>query len=463
MIKNRILTALVIGALLMVGAPSATAEDAPTSAATTGPVFNRPKGSVAEQGAILSHLGKLVGGAQSGSTIRISLYMFGSSWLATQLEAAHKKGVNVQVLVDDDTISDPWMAGAGVAVKSILTKAFALTPPDGETYGTSWFRVCSAGQACLAQRTGGVNHNKFFLFSRTTGTGSPTTGTPVDNVVVQSSGNLTLWDRQSAWNDAMTVADNAELYAGYDKYFGLMAASQAKPDGSARVDNLAIDVEAGAAKGYFFPHNSTDPTAKIDTVENILGMVQTPVPDPADPTHKTLPVCSGNTPGHGTADGRTVIRIANGHISRPAVAEKLWRLANAGCMIDIVYDKLADYQEEGPHRATAYWLTMATSKGSVGRISLHHLGNDDKTNPADVNVSGTATHTKYLLIEGSYGGKKDQKLVFTGSHTYTGDALSRNDEALLKYNSATVHDAYVANFREQRAAAAAEALYGVIP
>ncbi|MCY0934115.1 phospholipase D-like domain-containing protein [Streptomyces sp. H34-S4] len=453
MIRKRLLTALLLGSLLTVGAPAASAEDT-TTYVTTGPVFNKPKGTAAEQGAILSHLGRLVNGARSGSEIRISLYMFGSGWLADQLAAAHRRNVNVQVLVDDDTVSNPWMAGAGALVRDKLNTAFAAVPPAGTTYGTSWFRVCAPDQPCLAKGTGGVNHNKIFLFSRTTGSGSPDKGKPVDDVVVQSSGNLTTWDRESAWNDAMTVAGNEALYAGYTRYFDLMTASQARPDGSGRVDNLAIDVEAAPAKGYFFPRNSTNPDAKTDVVENILSMIETPV---TGPEGQPAAVCHGNTPGHGTADGRTVIRIANGHISRPAVAEKLWRLADAGCFVDIVYGKLADYEAQGVHRETAYWLTRTTAKG---KIALHRLANDELKNPADPQASGTFSHTKYLLIEGSYKGVKDQKLIFTGSHTYTGMALTSNDEALLKYESAPVHDAYVLNFREQRAAADAEARYG---
>jgi hypothetical protein len=446
-IKRKILTALLIGSLLTVGAPAASAEDT-TTYVTSGPVFNKPKGTTAEQGAILSHLGRLVNGAPSGSSIRVSLYLFGSSWLADQLAAAHRRNVDVQVLVDDDSVTDPWMSGSGAAVRDKLTAAFAAAPPAGETYGTSWFKVCAANQPCLAKGTGGVNHNKFFLFSRTTGSGSPDKGKPVDNVIVQSSGNLTAWDRQSAWNDAMTVTDNAALHAGYTRYFDLMAAAQALPDGSGRVDDLAIDVEAPPAKAYFFPRSSTD------VVENVLSMVESPV---KNPDGSTAEICHGNTSGHGTADGRTVIRIANGHISRPAVAAKLWKLADAGCFVDIVYGKLADYEAAGEHRETAYWLTRSTAKG---RISLHRLNNDDVKNPADPQVSGTTTHTKYLLIEGSYKGVKDQKLVFTGSHTYTGMALTGNDEALLKYDSPTVHDAYLLNFRDQRAAAVAEAQYG---
>ncbi|PRH81005.1 hypothetical protein C6N75_01000 [Streptomyces solincola] len=449
MIGKRLLTALLVGGLLLAGAPAASAE--PETYVTTGPVFNRPGGTTAEQGAILSHLGRLVNGAPSGSTIRVSLYAFGSDWLAQQLAAAHRRNVSVQVLVDDHTVTAAWMGGAGQKVRTTLQSAFAETPPADRTYGTSWFRVCAAGRSCLAKAAGGVNHNKFLLFTRTTGSGSPTKGVMVDDVVVQSSGNLTTWDRAEGWNDAMTVTGNAALHTGYLRYFDLMAASQAEPDGSLRTADLAVDVEAGPAKGYFFPRSSTD------VAENILSMVQTPV---KNPDGAPADVCHGNTPGHGTADGRTVIRIANGHISRPAVAHKLWELADAGCYVDVVYGKLADYEAPGTHRETAYWLTRTTAKG---RISLHRLANDGLTDPAAPAAVGTTSHTKYLLIEGSYKGVKDQKLVFTGSHTYTGMALTANDEALLKYDSPQVHDAYLANFRDQRAAALAESQYGGAP
>ncbi|MGW1763803.1 phospholipase D-like domain-containing protein [Streptomyces sp. NPDC002073] len=443
MFKKKLLPALLVGAALAVAAPSASAE--PTTYVSTGPVFNDPKdpGGV-KQRAILSHLGRLVGGATEGSTIRISLYAFGSSWLADQLVAAHQRNVSVQVLVDDDSVNAAWMGSSGKLVQSKLETAFAKAPAAGQQFGTSWFKKCAAGQACLAKGTGGVNHNKFFLFSRTTGSGTPTTGVPVDDVVVQSSGNLTATDSNELWNDAMTVVGNSALHAGYVSYFDrLSAASQTGPTDPLRTADLDQDVQAGPAKAYFFPRTPED------VIVNILTTVATPVTP-------TTPVCHGNTPGHGTADGRTVIRIANGHVSRPAVARKLWELADAGCFIDVVYGKLSDYEATGEHRETAYWLTRSTA---LGRITLHRLNNNDHKDPLS-GAAGTASHTKYLLVEGAYKGLKDQKITFTGSHTFTGLALTANDETLLKYEDAAVHDAYRDNFRAQRAAAAAEDGYG---
>ncbi|MFF7364573.1 phospholipase D-like domain-containing protein [Streptomyces sp. NPDC008125] len=454
MIRKRLIPALAIGGLLAMAAPSASA--VASTYVSTGAIFNNPKGPQAEQNAILGHVGRLINGALPGSTIKISMYAFGSSWTADRLVEAHHRGVNVQVLVDDDTISEAWMGQSGRTVRDKLVSAFAETPPSGTTYGTSWFRVCEYNKPCLADSSiGGVNHNKFFLFSRTTGSGSPTTGVPVDDVVVQSSGNLTGQDLSSLWNDAMTVVDNQALYAGYTAYFDRLTRAQAD---KSRVKDYSADVEAGVAKAYFFPRASTD------VVVNILNTVGTGV-DGVAPTGGTYPGCSGNSAGHGTADGRTVIRIANGQISRPAVAQKLWEMADDGCYIDVVYGKLADYAAEGAHRETAYWLTRSTR---LGKISLHRLDNQGLSGPATTDGTapdtGSSSHTKYMVIDGSYRAKKDQRIVFTGSHTFTGMALTDNDETLLKYEDksadAGVFNAYVANFRAQRAEAAAEAEYG---
>ncbi|WP_328540287.1 phospholipase D-like domain-containing protein [Streptomyces sp. NBC_00344] len=61
-------------------------------------------------------------------------------------------------------------------------------------------------------------------------------------------------------------------------------------------------------------------------------------------------------------------------------------------------------------------------------------------------------HSKYLLIDGMYDGTAN-KLVWTGSHNYSGPSLRENDEALLKVDDSAYHDAYVSNFNAVKAAA----------
>ncbi|MYS08311.1 hypothetical protein GTW71_18140 [Streptomyces sp. SID6041] len=423
-IKNKFrtgVTALAVGASLLV-APSASAE--PVLAVTTGAVFNDPNSTdAAARGRILSHLAGLVDGAEAGSSIRISLYLFHSVYLANKLGDAHKRGVTVQVVVDADSRS--------TGLETLKTR---LADPAGAP--GSWVRTCKPEEACLALDPGttaadpngtydNVNHNKFFLFSRTRGKGD----VAVDDVVVQGSGNLTSQDTDDWWNDALTVVGNAELFTAYRGYFDDLAAAAVGQ--IPQVAEYAHDTQAGKAKVYFFPRSGTD------TVVNILGTVA-PVGTPDS--------CGGNSPGFGTADGRTRIRIAQGHTTRPDVAKKLWELANAGCDIEIVYRSLDNWTtDDKPMGQVANWLTRPVT--GKGRITLHQLDNDKR--------GGSDSHTKYLLIEGTYNGGPNKKIVFTGSHTYTTTALRYNDETLLKYEDATVFDAYVGNFEAQRAAALA--------
>lgn len=383
------------------------------SAVATGPVFNNPAGTSSEQNAILSHVGALTNGATAGSTIRIAMDVFGSNWLAQQLVAANDRGVSVQVIVDDTTKKDPEGAGA----YAILAQGLGTNPT-----ASSWVLACPAKSACLGKDPDPsdsyypVNHNKFYLFSATSGRAAdPARAVP--DVRVQSSANLTTWERQTAWNDAMTVVGNHTLFQAYDKYFqDLRAAALGAIPQTA---DYPVQVAAGQAKAYFFPRSDTD------VILSILNTVDDPVGSNA--------VCHGNSAGFGTSDGRTVIRIAMHQITRVEVARKLWELDNAGCYVDIVYRYL---DESGT--AVADQLKKPTAYAG---IALHRLD------------SATATHSKYLLIEGAYAGVANQKIVFTGSHTYTYLALHGNDEALLKYSDPAVHDAYRSNFWAQRNAA----------
>ncbi|UYQ64389.1 phospholipase D family protein [Streptomyces peucetius] len=169
------------------------------------------------------HLSHLIDGAVPGSDNKVPLYVLGSDWLAGRLVSAHERGVNVQVILDDRSLKH--YAGSGAYAKL----AEGLARRTG-TPGTSWLRVCMENTACLAKDPNpqdgfhNVNHNKF---SRTTGNAAGTV--PVDDVVVQTSANQTAWDRQRAWNDAMTVAENPALYAAYAGYFADLAAAQADP------------------------------------------------------------------------------------------------------------------------------------------------------------------------------------------------------------------------------------------
>lgn len=427
------LAALSVGAALTV-APSASAS-ATEPTVTTGAIFNNPTGEAqgtAESAPkdpvrlaetrIKQHLLDLIRGAAKDSYIRISVYLPWDWEVSKALVTAHQRGVNVQVIAGDGRF---W------AVSNLQTELAKPGAPN------SWIRTCKTIEqpndkvvhdACLAKDStvprDNVNHQKFFLFSSTKGTGQ----VYVDDVVVQSSGNLTDADFTKWWNDALTIVGNSALHEAYKTYFD---AQKVGAEGGQQIDNYPADTQAGKAKVYFFPKSGDD------TIVNILKTVI-----PAG----TATPCGGNTTV-GTKDGRTKIRIAQGHITRPEVAEQLWKLAEAGCHIEIVYRSLENWDKNGqPYSQVSPWLTRPTT--GKGRIILHDLANDER--------GGTDTHTKYLLIEGTYYNGPDKKIVFTGSHTFTESALRYNDEALLKYEDPAVFAAYLQNFEDQRTASLEE-------
>lgn len=64
-------------------------------------------------------------------------------------------------------------------------------------------------------------------------------------------------------------------------------------------------------------------------------------------------------------------------------------------------------------------------------------------------------HSKYLLIDSTYDtvgkGFVRRRLVYTGSHNYTGGALRDNDETLLRIDNAQVFTAFLTNWNTIRA------------
>ena len=70
----------------------------PTSRTT----FNNPQSaSTASQRKIIDELNRMIDGTAGGETIRIAAYLFDCTTTADALVAAHKRGVKVQLLIDD--------------------------------------------------------------------------------------------------------------------------------------------------------------------------------------------------------------------------------------------------------------------------------------------------------------------------------------------------------------------------
>jgi hypothetical protein len=278
----------------------------------------------------------------------------------------------------------------GAAVATRLKGGLGADPA-----ARSWVHVCtgppSGGTAACIGDKG--QHNKFYLFSRT--------GTASD-VVVQSSANLTDVNSSTYWNNLVVLPGDRRLFAAYSSYFGDLAAERKNP-GYYRVTDT--HGPSGSVRAHFFPRAGAD-TSTDPVVENLDQV---------------------------SCQGGTTIRVGMSEWDayRIGVAAKLAGLAAQGCTVRIVYGTMADETR-----------TLLLAEPGV---ELRTLG-EGSALPGRV-------HSKYLLIEGAFGGERDARRVFTGSHNYNRTSLRHNDDALLRLDNPGVYQQYVANFERMRAVA----------
>ena len=319
--------------------------------------------------------------------------------MAQALADAHQRGVGVQMVLDETTVSSrPSDAGYGILRDTLGT----------DTTQSSFVTLCPAGKSCLGRTEFGtsINHNKFWLFSQVDG---------ASDVVLQTSSNMSPSAYSAFWNDAHVVACNTGIYNAYSGYFTALV-------GKDWQNWRCTSSSWSPYKAYFFPcypgtGNSTD------TVWNTLDNV----------------TCTYTQDG---ATKRTKVRVAMFKFTRQGVADKLVALKKAGCSVELVYTSTDSKDSSG---TAGTWETLHSASG-FSPVCYH---DDHDSDPA---TAARIMHSKYLLIDGKYDGAVN-KVLWTGSHNYSGPALRENDEFLLKVDDSAAHDAYVANFDAARAAA----------
>ncbi|MER6399599.1 phospholipase D-like domain-containing protein [Kitasatospora sp. NPDC001603] len=410
------LAALVVGASLL-GAPMAAAEDTPVALTTT---FNNPAGPAASQDAIRNQLISLIKRTPAGAEINGSMYLFTDGGVSAALIAAKQRGVKVRLVVDGDAV--PAYEPGSNPPKATGSEYATLAAPTGlgtDQNADSWVLACPDTRGCIGNRAlnddddGAINHNKFFLFSKVGST---------ENVVFQTSANLTTSQRKNLFNNAVTIPDaGSGLYAAYRTYWQDLVTYGSSGNGLA---SNYLSQQAGPYKTYFFPRQESAGTAynddaSTDTVVSLLGNTD----------------CAG---------GATRIRIAMYAFTRVQVADKLVELKKAGCQVELL------------HNGESGNLGTTVKTALAGKLDLAARCWGTAPN-GDGTTRSIGIHSKYLLIEGTYLGAANRKLVFTGSHNYTYPNLRSHDETLLKIDDPAVHDAFKANFEAIRTSGACTA------
>src|SRR3954454_14919865 len=192
-----VLCVAVAEALFLAGAASAYSPD-------TSPRFNspRPAGNPNVH-RIVNHLRAAIGHVPAYTSPRprpeidIATYSHNLPQVNDALIAAHRRGVSVQLVQNNNVIS---------AETRKLMRALGT-----DRRRRSFVHVCDG--ACRGAGTLSNQHAKMYLFSRS--------GTAHD-VVMTGSANTTTYGAKVQWNDLFTVVDAPRLYDVFHRVFKQM-------------------------------------------------------------------------------------------------------------------------------------------------------------------------------------------------------------------------------------------------
>jgi phosphatidylserine/phosphatidylglycerophosphate/cardiolipin synthase-like enzyme len=242
--------------------------------------------------------------------------------------------------------------------------------------------------SCMAN-TKSFIHSKLYLFSRTGG---------AKYVSMNSSANPAETGVSKSWNNTYTTVGDKTIYDANVDNFNDMLPDKTNTD-------YYHTVESPPYKEYFFPRAGS--TKSSDTLYNILNDVSCP---------STIKL---------TTYFWTNLRLY--------LAEKLADLKKKGCSVEVIYPDGSGDQNTIESKVTAALLN--------GKVPTYN------TRP----FSGRYVHNKVILINGTYQGAPNQKIVYATSQNLTMTSLRESNEVMLRIPIPSVYDAYLGNFLDIRA------------
>jgi phosphatidylserine/phosphatidylglycerophosphate/cardiolipin synthase-like enzyme len=366
-----------------------TAEAAPYTP-HSGVIFNNPAKSRKKERAIVDQLNRAISATPRGETISIVMYLFNDNSTTSRLIAAHRRGVKVQVLIDD---------GANTKQVKKLRKYLGTS----ENLRRSFVTKCR--RSCASNNPASTIHGKVYAFSKVG---------RARNVSIISSANPHGVNIYNSWNNQHTIANNAVMYNAMRRYFLDMIKDRT---------NLSYGnkktVTAGGYQVRFYPQRP----ARIHYLD-VLNTV------------------SCRTAKNMGSKGRTVVRLGMWGFTNPRmdVARKLWSLHNAGCKVDVTLNR---------GRASRTIMRQLTKKSKrYGQMRVEDAWRDRNRN----DYGELYIHHKALLINGRVGSRKvgltrrNQRVVWTGSQNLTSSGSLYNDDMILRVVSSKHYFAYSKNF-----------------
>lgn len=368
----------------------------------TGPKFNNPMVEK-DRFVIERHILRAIRNTPRGEKIIISAYSLDRQVFADELIRAKRRGVKVQVLLNDHLVT-----GAQVRIQRVL---------GHNTRKSSFLKRCVSG--CRADKDEYNNlHSKFYLFSRSGRN---------RNVVMLGSQNMTLNAVRWQWNDLWTTVGKRTLYDQFEALFNDMRPDWDKRRASYTFCDNGLNCPAGDMEKYnniVFPRHTT---ASKDVVLDILNNIQCVYTDAAGVQRRTLLRLSMHT-----------MRGNRGNY----IADKLRDLYAQGCNLRVNYGLM------GFH--TKQHIGAPTARGRVPlRSTGFNLRDDVPTGDPEIDNMPEAieryTHHKYFVLRGSYKGVVDSNIVWTGSTNWSSLGTPQDEILFSMHGRQMVRD-YLKNF-----------------
>jgi hypothetical protein len=363
-----------------------------------GPIFNEPgrKGSTA----IVARVLQAIRHTPRGATIRIATYSFDRGEIAAALRKARKRGVRVQVVVNQHTSSGLVYSLQRQLGKNPRHRNFVVTCPG----------------RCRAPGDGGNQHMKVFAFTRTGG---------ARDVLIGSSGNLTSKAVNRQWNDSWAIAYDPTVFDTWVGFFGQMAAQKRR---GARVVQTS---QQNVAHPYSMWLQRTSTEASVSA-----PAARTALQDPV--VRRINDVGCRTRAGYGTADGRTVVRIMEYALYGGRgvwVANAIARLKREGCDVMVIGSVFSKQ-------------TVRIMQRAGVPIRMADWSFAERLPEEEDGLTGWGprfyAHFKAMIVDGSYQ-LKPTKSVWTGSENWSGISFA-NEEVVVHFTDPGYYQAYFKEF-----------------
>lgn len=374
--------------------------------APSGPFFNDPH---REAGwfTIEKKVINTIRRTPKGSTIRIAIYSLDRMPVAKALIDARRRGVKVQILLNDH-----WENRAVKALRAEL----------GHKRNRKSF-IYKCKQSCRGTANEFNNlHSKFYLFDRA--------GKSRD-VIAVGSANMTLNAAWHQWNDLFFTSGDRPMFRQFVRLFNDM-----RTDHKTRQEPInfcgtprgeVCDDSVDKFNVWAFPRPSRP---KDDLVIDMLDKVQC-----------LTPTAEGGVTRTRLALNMHTMRGNRGNYLAEAIREKFAE----GCDFRVSYGLI------GYH--TKRILGAPTKRG---RIPLRSTGLDfNPDDNFDLNNDGVDdlildyySHQKYFVVQGNYAGFADTQMVLTGSVNWS-SLSTGNDEVWFTVRGKMATKKYLKNFDYQ--------------